>query len=55
MFDLSFFFFQIVDEVKQFYTETFTNYQTTKQPALKETLRAIQFSVSVLFYVLLSP
>lgn len=44
------FFFQIVQEVKQFYSQTFDSYQTTKQPALKETLKAIQYSVSVEFH-----
>ncbi|XP_058273335.1 CD9 molecule b isoform X2 [Hemibagrus wyckioides] len=36
---------KIVEEVKQFYSETFANYQNTKQPALKETLKAIQYSL----------
>lgn len=36
---------KIVNEIKQFYTETFQNYQSTKQPALKETLRAIQYGL----------
>ncbi|TSK13221.1 CD9 antigen [Bagarius yarrelli] len=36
---------KIVNEVKQFYTETYNNYQATKQPALKETLKAIQYGL----------
>uniref|UniRef100_A0A3B1K3E1 Tetraspanin n=1 Tax=Astyanax mexicanus TaxID=7994 RepID=A0A3B1K3E1_ASTMX len=36
---------KIVDELKSFYKETYNNYETTKQDALKETLRAIQFSL----------
>ncbi|XP_036433345.1 CD9 molecule b isoform X2 [Colossoma macropomum] len=35
----------IVDELKTFYKETYQNYQTTKQEALKEALRAIQYSL----------
>ncbi|XP_034169110.1 CD9 molecule b isoform X1 [Pangasianodon hypophthalmus] len=34
---------KIVQELKQFYIQTFENYQKTKQPTLKETLRAIQY------------
>lgn len=40
---------QIVDEMKQFYNQTFNNYKATKQPALAETLKAIQYAVSWFF------
>ncbi|XP_060759139.1 CD9 molecule b [Neoarius graeffei] len=36
---------KIVDEVKSFYSQTVDNYKSTKQPALKETLTAIQHSL----------
>lgn len=36
---------KIVTEVQQFYTQTFNNYKDTKQEALKETLRLIQFGL----------
>ncbi|KAK3518160.1 hypothetical protein QTP70_033254 [Hemibagrus guttatus] len=36
---------KIIEEVQQFYIQTYTNYQTTKQPALKETLRAMQYGL----------
>ncbi|XP_062852439.1 CD9 molecule b isoform X3 [Trichomycterus rosablanca] len=36
---------KIVQDVKQFYTQTYNNYLQTKQPALKETLRLIQFGL----------
>lgn len=39
-------FVQVVEDLTQFYKETFSNYQTTKQEALKETLRGIHFGVS---------
>lgn len=45
---------QIVEEVKQFYEQTYAAYQSTKQPALKETLTVIQLGVSLAFYVLFS-
>ncbi|XP_017549476.1 CD9 molecule b isoform X1 [Pygocentrus nattereri] len=35
----------IVNELKDFYRQTYQNYQDTKQEALKEALRAIQFSL----------
>ena len=38
---------QIVDELKNFYKQTYQNYQDTKQEGLKEALRAIQYSVRV--------
>lgn len=38
-------FVQVVEDLTQFYKETFSNYQTTKQEALKETLRGIHFGV----------
>ncbi|XP_053505761.1 CD9 molecule b isoform X1 [Ictalurus furcatus] len=36
---------KIVQEVKQFYEQTYTTYQLTKQPALKETLTVIQLGL----------
>ncbi|GAA6105856.1 CD9 molecule b isoform X1 [Tachysurus ichikawai] len=36
---------KIVDEMKQFYNQTFNNYKATKQPALAETLKAIQYAL----------
>lgn len=36
---------KIVQDLKDFYTQTYSNYMSTKQEALKETLRAIQFSL----------
>ncbi|XP_076861023.1 CD9 molecule b isoform X2 [Brachyhypopomus gauderio] len=36
---------KIVKDVKDFYTETYKNYQTSKQEALKEALRVIQYSL----------
>ncbi|XP_026871650.2 CD9 molecule b isoform X1 [Electrophorus electricus] len=35
----------IVEEVKNFYTETYNNYLATKQETLKEALRVFQFSL----------
>ncbi|KAL7827947.1 hypothetical protein AOLI_G00310990 [Acnodon oligacanthus] len=35
----------IVNELKDFYRQTYKNYQDTKQEALKEALRAIQYSL----------
>ncbi|XP_036374011.1 CD9 molecule b isoform X1 [Megalops cyprinoides] len=37
---------KVVEDVKTFYTETFENYKKTKQEALKETLRLIQFGLN---------
>uniref|UniRef100_A0A8C7ZQV4 CD9 antigen n=1 Tax=Oryzias sinensis TaxID=183150 RepID=A0A8C7ZQV4_9TELE len=37
---------QVVEDLTQFYKETFSNYQTTKQEALKETLRGIHFGLN---------
>ncbi|KAL2076666.1 hypothetical protein ACEWY4_027737 [Coilia grayii] len=36
---------KVVDDIKKFYTETYTNYIQTKQEALKATLKAIQFGL----------
>lgn len=36
---------QVVNDVTEFYKETYNNYKTTKQEALKETLRLIHFGV----------
>ncbi|KAM9467927.1 CD9 molecule b isoform 2-T2 [Clarias gariepinus] len=36
---------KIIDDVTQFYNQLYSKYQSTKQPALKETLRAIQFGL----------
>lgn len=36
---------QVVNDVTDFYKETYNNYKTTKQEALKETLRLIHFGV----------
>ncbi|KAF4079670.1 hypothetical protein AMELA_G00180760 [Ameiurus melas] len=36
---------KIVEEVKKFYVDTYSTYQTSKQPALKETLKVIQFGL----------
>ncbi|XP_072529304.1 CD9 molecule b isoform X3 [Salminus brasiliensis] len=36
---------KIVSELKDFYTQTYNNYLSTKQEALKEALRAIQYSL----------
>ncbi|XP_065121824.1 CD9 molecule b isoform X1 [Paramisgurnus dabryanus] len=36
---------KIVNEVQQFYTQTFNNYKDTKQEALRETLRLIQYGL----------
>ncbi len=41
---------QIVTDIQQFYTQTFNTYKDTKQEALRETLRAIQYGVSAQFY-----
>ncbi|MEQ2172116.1 hypothetical protein GOODEAATRI_017764, partial [Goodea atripinnis] len=35
----------VIEEVTEFYKQTFDNYKTTKQEALKETLRLIHFGV----------
>uniref|UniRef100_A0A3P9H9H0 CD9 antigen n=1 Tax=Oryzias latipes TaxID=8090 RepID=A0A3P9H9H0_ORYLA len=37
---------RVVEDLTQFYKETFSNYQTTKQEALKETLRGIHFGLN---------
>lgn len=37
---------QVVEDVTEFYKQTYDNYKTTKQEALKETLRLIHFGVS---------
>lgn len=36
---------QVVNDVTDFYKETYDNYKKTKQEALKETLRLIHFGV----------
>ncbi|XP_061570223.1 CD9 antigen-like isoform X2 [Cololabis saira] len=36
---------RVVDDVTEFYKETYANYQSTKQEALKETLRVIHFGL----------
>lgn len=36
---------QVVNDVTEFYKETYNNYKNTKQEALKETLRLIHFGV----------
>lgn len=36
---------QVVEDVTEFYKQTYDNYKTTKQEALKETLRLIHFGV----------
>lgn len=38
---------QVVEEVTEFYKQTYNNYKDTKQEALKETLRLIHFGVSM--------
>lgn len=37
--------FQVVEDVTEFYKQTYSNYRQTKQEALKETLRLIHFGV----------
>lgn len=47
---------QVVNDVTEFYKQTYTNYKDTKQEALKETLRLIHFGVrtqNTLFFLLL--
>lgn len=47
---------QVVNDVTEFYKQTYTNYKDTKQEALKETLRLIHFGVrtqNTLFFFLL--
>ncbi len=41
-------------DIQQFYTQTFNTYKDTKQEALRETLRAIQYGVSAQFMVCLN-
>lgn len=36
---------QVVEDVTEFYKQTYTNYRDTRQEALKETLRLIHFGV----------
>lgn len=36
---------QVVEDITEFYKQTYANYKDTKQPALKETLRLIHFGV----------
>lgn len=36
---------QVVNDVTEFYKQTYNNYKDTKQEALKETLRLIHFGV----------
>lgn len=36
---------QVVEDLTEFYKQTYTNYKDTKQEALKETLRLIHFGV----------
>uniref|UniRef100_A0A9J7X0C7 CD9 molecule a n=1 Tax=Cyprinus carpio carpio TaxID=630221 RepID=A0A9J7X0C7_CYPCA len=42
---------KVTDDITTFYKETYNNYQQTKQPALKETLRLIQHGVSSRFFL----
>ncbi|RVE56513.1 hypothetical protein OJAV_G00221790 [Oryzias javanicus] len=37
---------RVVEDLTQFYKETYTNYQSTKQDALKEALRGIHFGLN---------
>ncbi len=37
---------QVIEEVTEFYKQTYNNYKDTRQEALKETLRLIHFGVS---------
>uniref|UniRef100_A0A3B5QS45 Tetraspanin n=1 Tax=Xiphophorus maculatus TaxID=8083 RepID=A0A3B5QS45_XIPMA len=37
---------KVIEEVTEFYKQTFDNYKTTKQEALKETLRLIHFGLN---------
>lgn len=46
---------QVVTDIQDFYKQTFNNYKDTKQEALRETLRAIHYGVSVHFYGLFKP
>lgn len=41
----------MVEEVTEFYKQTYNNYKDTKQEALKETLRLIHFGVSTHTYI----
>ncbi|XP_031586176.1 CD9 antigen-like isoform X1 [Oreochromis aureus] len=36
---------QVVEDITEFYKQTYANYKDTKQPALKETLRLIHFGL----------
>ena len=40
------FYTQVVEDITEFYKQTYNNYITTKQDALRETLRVIHFGVS---------
>uniref|UniRef100_A0A3B1JAN6 Tetraspanin n=1 Tax=Astyanax mexicanus TaxID=7994 RepID=A0A3B1JAN6_ASTMX len=42
---------KVVDDITQFYTQTYSNYKDNKQDALKETLRLIQHRVGFTFSV----